>query len=171
MKNGGIGVNYCWSYGPSKLLLDFIEYRLDKFNNKQMKTAVNLTIQFFESRHRKKYLVKVWSFLAHPPQNDDPLSFLGSWTETIFSNFTNISHLVSWKRIIWAKSDLLVMNSVCEKVWVAIYRLSKMLRFNFCLFHFSKFQMTIVKNLMKKPSFFIMNFEGSNEVLLRHKYF
>ena len=26
--------------------------------------------------------------------------------------------------------------------------------FNFCFFHFSKFQMTIVKNLMEKPSFF-----------------
>ena len=35
---------------------------------------------------------------------------------------------------------------------------------NFCLFPFSKFQMTSVKNL-------IMDFEASVEVLLRHKYF
>ena len=39
---------------------------------------------------------------------------------------------------------------------------------NFCLFHFS-FHFTIVKNLMKKPSFLIMDFEGSDEFLLRHK--
>ena len=31
--------------------------------------------------------------------------------------------------------------------------------------------MTIVKNLMEKPSFFIIDFESSNEVLLRHKNF
>ena len=30
--------------------------------------------------------------------------------------------------------------------------------FNFCLFHFFKFQMAIAKNLMEKPSFFIMVF-------------
>ena len=45
---------------------------------------------------------------------------------------------------------------------------SKMLFLNFCLFHFS-FHFTVVKNLMEKPSFFIMDFEGSYEFLLRHK--
>ena len=39
-----------------------------------------------------------------------------------------------------------------------------MLFFNFCLFLFSKFQMAIVKNL-------IMDFECTQEVLIRHKYF
>ena len=43
-----------------------------------------------------------------------------------------------------------------------------MLFFNFCPFHISKFQMIIVKNLMEKPSFFIMDFDGSYEVLLSH---
>ena len=38
-----------------------------------METAVNLTIQFFESQCQKKYLVK--SFLALPPQNDGPVIF------------------------------------------------------------------------------------------------
>ena len=37
-----------------------------------MKTAVNLTIQFFESRYQKKYLVRVSKFYAHPSQNDSP---------------------------------------------------------------------------------------------------
>ena len=49
--------------------------------------------------------------------------------------------------------------------------MSKMLLFNFCLFYFSKLEMTIVKNLMEKLSFFIIDFEGSYEVLLRHKHF
>ena len=33
LKNWGIWVNYCWNYGPSKLLFQFIEYRLDKLAN------------------------------------------------------------------------------------------------------------------------------------------
>ena len=35
-----------------------------------------------------------------------------------------------------------------------------MLFFSYCLFHFSKLQMSIVKNLMEKPSFLIIDFEG-----------
>ena len=45
-------------------------------------------------------------------------------------------------------------NSVCEKVCFTIKEPSKMLFLNSSLFPFSKFQMTIVKNL-------IMDFEGS----------
>ena len=56
LKNGGTGVNYCTNYGSSKLLLHFIKYCLDQLN---MKTAVNLTMQFFESHNQNKYVVKV----------------------------------------------------------------------------------------------------------------
>ena len=63
-----------------------------------------------------------------------------------------------------------MIDLVSEKGWFTINRLSKML-FLFCLFPFSKFQMAIVRNLTEKPSFFVMDFEGSYEVLLRHKYF
>ena len=59
LKNGGTGVNYITNYGSSKLLLHFIKYCLDQLNNKHMKTAVNLTMQFFESHNQKKYVVKV----------------------------------------------------------------------------------------------------------------
>ena len=62
----GKGVNYSWNYGSSKLLLHFSEYSLDQLTNKQTKTAVNSTIQFFESRYQKKHLVKVWSFFDPP---------------------------------------------------------------------------------------------------------
>ena len=37
----------------------FTEYRQDQLNNKHTKTAVNSTIEFFEIRYQKKYLVKV----------------------------------------------------------------------------------------------------------------
>ena len=40
-KNWEIGINYCWNYGPSKLLLHFIKYCLDQLNNKHKKIAVN----------------------------------------------------------------------------------------------------------------------------------
>ena len=68
-KNWALGVNYCWNYGLSKLLLHFIEYRLDQLNNKHTKIAVNSKIQYFEGRFQKKCLLKVWNFLVHPLQN------------------------------------------------------------------------------------------------------
>ena len=48
LKKWGIGVNYCWNYGPSKLLLHFIEYRLDQLNNKNTKTIVNMNTFFWK---------------------------------------------------------------------------------------------------------------------------
>ena len=83
-ENLSIGVNYCWNYGLSKLLLHFIEYRLDQLNNKDMKIAVNSSIQYFEGRCQKKCLLKVCGFLVHLPQNSGPVTFLQNWVETIF---------------------------------------------------------------------------------------
>ena len=51
----------------SKLLLHFIEYRPDQFISKHTKIAVNSAIQYFEGCSQKKCLLKVWSFLVHPP--------------------------------------------------------------------------------------------------------
>ena len=62
MKNWGIGVNYCWNYGPSKLLLHFIEYRPDQLNKKLTKIVVNSTMHYCEGSSQKKCLLKVWSF-------------------------------------------------------------------------------------------------------------
>ena len=67
LKKWGIGVNYCWNYVPSKLLLHFIEYRLDQLNSKHTKIAVNSAIQYLKGCSQKKCLLKVWSFLVHPP--------------------------------------------------------------------------------------------------------
>ena len=78
--------------------------------------------------------------------------------------------MVYWKCIIWAKSDLPIINSVCEKAWFTTTGRRKC---NFLIFAFSsfRFQTTIVKNLIEKPLFFIMDFQGSYEVLLLHNYF
>ena len=84
-KKWGIAVNYCWNYGSSKLLLHFIEYRLDQLNSKQTKIAVNLAIQYFEDFCQKKCLQKVWSFLVDPPQNGGPVKFLRNWTKSSFN--------------------------------------------------------------------------------------
>ena len=65
LKNSDKVVDYCWNYGPSKLLLHFIEYRLDQLNSKHTKIAVNSKIQYFEGFSQKKCLLKVWSFLVH----------------------------------------------------------------------------------------------------------
>ena len=74
-------------------------HRLDQLNSKDTKTVVSSTIQYFEDSFQKKFLVKVWCFLVHPPQNYGPVKLLRNWTVTIFywpifSNFTNIRHLV-----------------------------------------------------------------------------
>ena len=60
--------------------------------------------------------------------------------------FTNILHFVLWKCILmWAKSNLPKINSVCKKVWFEINGLSNILFLNFCLFHFPKSQMIWLK--------------------------
>ena len=112
------GVNYCWNYGPLKLLLYLVEYPLDQLNSKHTKIAANSAIQYFEGCSQNKCLLKVWSFLVYPTQNGGPVKFLQNWTEIIFywptfSNLTNIRHLVWWKCIICAKSDLPIKCSVC----------------------------------------------------------
>ena len=161
LKNDGIGVNCCWNYGSPKLLLHLIEYRLDQFNNKHTKTAVNSKIQVFESCCQKEYLVKVWSFLAHSPRNDSPVRFFRNWTETIFqqlifSNFTNIKkYLVYWKCIMWAKYDLPIIILNGAKVWFLIKVLSKMLFFNFCFFYLSKFFSWVLSKILWKNNLFL----------------
>ena len=57
----------------------------------------------------------------------------------------------------WEKSDLAMINSVQEKLLFTINGQSNILFFNFFLFYFCKFQMTVAKKLMEKLSFFIMN--------------
>ena len=103
LKKWGIGVNYCWSCWSPKLLLHFIEYRLNQLNRKHMKIAVNSAKRYFEGCCQKKCLLKVWSCLVYPSQKGVPVKF-----------------------IICAKSDLPIKYSVFEKVWLTINGQSKM---------------------------------------------
>ena len=141
-----LGVNYCWKYGPSKLLLQFIEYHLDWINNQHTKIAVNLIMQFFESYYQMKCLVKVWRFLFNTPNNDSLLivnifklhnyqTFGLMKTHNVNKFWFTNNRFILWKCLVWINGP------------------SKMVSFNFCLFHFSKFQKIIIKNLMKNPSF------------------
>ena len=50
-----------------------IKHRLDQLNNKRTKIAINSIILFFESCYQEKCLLKAWSFLAQPSQNDGPV--------------------------------------------------------------------------------------------------
>ena len=84
LRNEGIGLDYYWIYGPSKLLLHFIEYPLNQIFKRHAKIAVDLTMQYFKGSFQKKYLLKIWSCLVHPPQNCGPVKFFWNWTETIF---------------------------------------------------------------------------------------
>ena len=108
LKNWDIEVNYCWNYGPSKLLLHFIKYRLDQLNIKHTKTSVNSTIQDFEDYSQKKCLLKVWIFLTHTPQNGDPVKFLRNWTETNHLLVANIFKLHEYQTF-----DLMKMHNMC----------------------------------------------------------
>ena len=121
MKNWGIEVNYCWNYGPSKLLLHFIEYLLDPLK-KHAKIAVNSRMQYFERNSQKKSLLKVWIF-GLPTTKWRPCK--------IFANLNRNQLLMAkiLKFYEWAKSDLPITNSVCEKVWFTIDGPSKMLFF------------------------------------------
>ena len=66
LENEGIGVNLCCNYGPSKLLLYFIEYRQDQLNNKHMKTAVNLTKKNIKKPLSKEISDKSLNFFGPP---------------------------------------------------------------------------------------------------------
>ena len=63
-----------------------------------------------------------------------------------------------------------IKTSVCEKVVFMINEPLKTLFFIFLLFRFSKFQRLIVKNLMKKPSNFIMDFKSLYKFLVYYKF-
>ena len=112
LKNGCIAVNYCWNYGPSKLLFHFTEYCLDQLNNKHTKIAVNSTIKFLESRNKKKYLLKVWSFFSPPITLWQPCK--------IFAKL-NRNHLLLAKIFKLQKFQIFVLLKMhsMSKIWFA----------------------------------------------------
>ena len=108
---------YCWNYRPSKLLLHFIEYRLDQLNNKHTKTAVNSTIQFFESRNQKKYLVKFLSFFRPSTTIWRPCKIFAKLNEN-YLVMVNIFKLDKCQTFVSLKMDNM------SKIWFAIKKFS-----------------------------------------------
>ena len=139
LKKWDIGVNYCWNYGLLKLLLQFVEYRLDQLNNKHTKIAVNWTIQRFESRYQKKCLGTIFDlsatnrrlFKIFAKLNGNHLLVANIFKLHEYQTFGSMKmHNMSkmWKPII---------NSVFETVWLTMNEPPKMLIFK--LFPFSIF--------------------------------
>ena len=143
IKKWGIAVNYCWNYGPSKLLLHFTEYRLDQLNSKHTKIAANSTMQYFEGCCQKKYLLKVfWSthhkFLVHPPCQ------IFAKLDGNYLLMANVFKLHEYQTFglmtihnmckIWFANKY----SICEKVWFTINAPSKMVFFYFLRFPFTQ---------------------------------
>ena len=100
-------------YGPLKLLRHFIEYRLDQLNSNHTKVAVNSAIQYFEGCSQKKCLLKVWSFLVHPPQNGNWNRTERNWMETNNLLMANIFKLQEYPTFGSTK-----MHNMC-KIWFA----------------------------------------------------
>ena len=163
LKNWGLGVNYCWNCGPSKLLLHFIEYPLDQLNSKHRKSSSKLKNTIFW-----RLLLKEMSAL----KRNVCLKFFGpsatKWRPYKIFAKMNGTHLLmanifklheyetfgSMKMHNMCTIWLPITCSVYENIWFTIKGPLKRLFINFCLIPFSKFQMTIVKNLS-------MDFEGS----------
>ena len=121
-RNWGVGVNYCWNYESSKLLLHFIEYHLDQLNSKHTKTVVSSTIQYFEDRCQKKCLIKVWRFLVYSPQNGSPVNFFAK---------LNGNHLLIagiFKLHEYQTFRLMKMHNMC-KMWFA-HNIFSLLKWN-----------------------------------------
>ena len=159
LKSWGVGVNYCWNYEPSKLLLHFIEYRLDQLNSTHTNSS-KLDNTVFWRLLSKEISAKSLMFFGPPTTKWRPCKIFVKLNSN-YLLMANIFKLHKYKTFGLMKMnnmckityDLQITYSVCGKVWFTINGPSKMLFFNFCLFLFSKFQMTIVK-------IFIMDFEG-----------
>ena len=98
------------SYEPSKLVLQFIEYRLDQIKNKHTKIAVNLAIQYFEGCSQNKCLLKVWSFLVQPPQNGGPVKYFAK----LNGNYLLLANI--FKLHEYQTFGLMKMHNMC-KIW------------------------------------------------------
>ena len=157
LKNGGIQVNYCWNYGPSKLLLYFIKYCLDQLNNKHTTTAVNSTIQFFQSRYQKKYLVNVWSFLAQLLQNGGPVKLNGNHLLTanisrVLMKFYYVRYIFDLDTFDNERTALLNFFGICTEMhFVSLFFLNKRNVTTSLLMIYLKCTVTHYANLNSRP--------------------
>ena len=58
---------YFFNYGPPTFSFRFIKSCIDHLNNTQITTVVQLEQLIFNSYSKSECLIKIRSFLAHPP--------------------------------------------------------------------------------------------------------
>ena len=150
LKNWGIWVKHYWNYGPSKFLLQFIEYRLDQLNNKHTKITVNSAIQHFEGCSQNKCLLKVWSSLSTHHKKVCKVFAKLNGNHLLMANIFKLHEYPAF--------GLMKMRNMCKiwlankifslwKGWFTINGPSKMLFFTFWLFPLPKILKTMSKML------------------------
>ena len=104
LKNGGIGVSYCWNYGPSKLLLHFIEKTILCEN----------TNTFFSKNHWKlgKMNVRFWKNILDK----------GKVTFDSFRNFVCVSNYVHVKSFAWKRGCPISSKLQTSRIWPRQFR-------------------------------------------------
>ena len=112
LKNWGVGVNYCWNYGPSKLLLHFIEYRIDQLNSEHTKTASKLDNTVFWRLLSKEMSAKSLKVFGLPTTKWRPCKIFTKLTRNHLL-MANIFKLHEYKTF-----GLMKMHNMC-KIWFA----------------------------------------------------
>ena len=112
LKNLGIRVNYCWNYGPSKLQLQFIEYRLDQLNNKAHKNSSKLGNTVFCRLFSKQMSAKRLKLFGPPTTKWRPCKVFAKLNENHLL-MANIFKLHEYQTF-----GLMKMHNMC-KIWFA----------------------------------------------------
>ena len=113
LKKWGIGINYCWNYGSSKLLLDLIEYRLDQLN-----------ISYTNKNSSKLGNTVFWRLLSKEMSAKSLTSFgppITKWRPCkIFAKFNGNHFLMTniFKRHQYETFGLIKIHNMC-KIWFA----------------------------------------------------
>ena len=111
LKSWGVGVNYCWNYEPSKLLLHFIEYRLDQLNSTHTNSS-KLDNTVFWRLLSKEISAKSLMFFGPPTTKWRPCKIFVKLNSN-YLLMANIFKLHKYKTF-----GLMKMHNMC-KIWFA----------------------------------------------------
>ena len=148
LKNWGLGVNYYWNYGSSKLLLHFIEYQLDQLKSKHRKKSSKLNNTIFWRPLLKELSTKSLKFfgpLTLPPT-------LKWWPCKTFAklNVNNLLMANIFKLHEYQTFGLMKMHDMCT-IWFA-NNIFSLLRWNKKYF-FMVFQgLSITRNCLRSET-------------------
>ena len=112
LKNWSIWVNYCWNYGPSKFLLQLIEYRLDQLNNKHTKNGSKLGNTVFWRLFSKQMFAKSLNLFGPPTTKWRPCKEFA----TLNRNHLLMANILKLNK--YQTFGLMKMCNMC-KIWFA----------------------------------------------------